>query len=640
MTGWSASGNFTNVTSATFQGVSPTNGTHFLALNDGNRTPNALISQIVPTTFGQSYTLSLDIGISGYQSTAEQRLQVKAVGATTLVNQTESIFGIGTGSSWSPRKSYTFIADSSSTTISFTDVTPTSNTTNLDMLLDNVTLTGASPANYQWRKDGTNITGATAFNYNINPVTPGSFGVYDVVVTNGAGSTLSDPASLNRLFPLQKSAVNPRYFTDGTNAVYLTGEHIPTDFQLWTGAPPVDFVNFTDTLQAKNHNLLRLWNLDTPEGTHLDNSVGSITPVQFSRSSTPGAADGNKFDLTQLNQSYFDQLRSRVITAGSKGIYVAIMLTNGLAETGLYTWNNGMYNPANNINGGTTTQHTQYRLSNTAWVNFLDAYADKVVDTVNDLDNVLYEISNEANVGSSSWQDHVIARIKAREASLPKQHMLGKTSFDNSADDTTINNDLSASGADWVSFAGRGNPTAGLYTSTVPYAPSNKVSILDTDHTTGFGSTAQEAMLDQWVWKSLTHGHNPEYITPLSGYPGGFVHLASVESQLGYAKTMADRCDLLNMIPDDTKSSAGTYGIVNLNKEYLVYQPSNASFTVTLPAQTFSMEWMNPVTGALTTPVNFNATAGANTFNLPSGQTSGVLHLVTASAPSAAVIQV
>jgi hypothetical protein len=45
----------------------------------------------------------------------------------------------------------------------------------------------------------------------------------------------------------------------------------------------------------------------------------------------PGTAlDGNpKFDLSKLEQGYFDRLRQRVIEAGDRGIYVSIMLFEG-----------------------------------------------------------------------------------------------------------------------------------------------------------------------------------------------------------------------------------------------------------------------------------------------------------------------
>ena len=73
-------------------------------------------------------------------------------------------------------------------------------------------------------------------------------------------------------------------------------------------------------MAAKNQNFLRLWVIDSPYGYHLDGTRGAITPVPFQRPGPGNAADGGlKFNLSQLNQSFFDQLRARVIEAGSKG---------------------------------------------------------------------------------------------------------------------------------------------------------------------------------------------------------------------------------------------------------------------------------------------------------------------------------
>jgi hypothetical protein len=60
-----------------------------------------------------------------------------------------------------------------------------------------VTASGAPPLSYQWRKNGTAIGGATATNFSLNPAGLGDAGNYDVVVTNGGGSTTSTTAVLS-----------------------------------------------------------------------------------------------------------------------------------------------------------------------------------------------------------------------------------------------------------------------------------------------------------------------------------------------------------------------------------------------------------------------------------------------------------
>jgi hypothetical protein len=68
------------------------------------------------------------------------------------------------------------------------------------------------------------------------------------------------------------------------------------------------------------------------------------------------------------------------------------------------------FHAANNINGvnGDTDGdgyglETHYQTSGSR-IAYQKAYVRKVVDTVNDLDNVLYEISNEDPACAESWQ--------------------------------------------------------------------------------------------------------------------------------------------------------------------------------------------------------------------------------------------
>ena len=51
-----------------------------------------------------------------------------------------------------------------------------------------------------------------------------------------------------------------------------------------------------------------------------------------------------------------------------------------------------------------------------------EGYVRKVIDTVNDLDNVLYEIGNESHAESVLWQYHMIDFIKTYQGQKSKQH--------------------------------------------------------------------------------------------------------------------------------------------------------------------------------------------------------------------------
>src|SRR5438045_1537388 len=60
-----------------------------------------------------------------------------------------------------------------------------------------VTATGTAPLSYQWRKNGVNITGATASSYTTPATTSTDSGsTFSVVVSNSAGSATSNNATL------------------------------------------------------------------------------------------------------------------------------------------------------------------------------------------------------------------------------------------------------------------------------------------------------------------------------------------------------------------------------------------------------------------------------------------------------------
>jgi hypothetical protein len=56
---------------------------------------------------------------------------------------------------------------------------------------------------------------------------------------------------------------------------------------------------------------------------------------------------------------------------------------------------------------------------------FQDAYVEKVIDTLNDLPNVLWVVSEEAPKTSTWWNNHQISHIRAYESTKPHQHPIG-----------------------------------------------------------------------------------------------------------------------------------------------------------------------------------------------------------------------
>jgi hypothetical protein len=338
-----------------------------------------------------------------------------------------------------------------------------------------------------------------------------------------------------------------------------------------------------------------------------------------------------KFDLTQFNQEYFDRLRQRVITARDRGFYVSINMFNGFSvgTKGDYPgnpWQGHPYNAHNNINSidgdpdhdgsGKEIEH----LSIPSITALQEAYVRKVIDTVNDLDNVLYEIAKETDNGAEvGWQNHFIDYIHAYEAGKPKQHPVGFTAMWPDGDNTY----LFASNADWISPLDQSNYYANDdYKNDPPVADGSKVILLDTDHL--WGSLGGNRF---WAWKAFCRGYNPifmdAYNSPFStDYPDldQSPDAVSLRRNLGYILAYSKRMNLAATTPRPDLCSTG-YCLANLateGTEYLVYLPRGGSVTVNLSAASgqLSVEWLNPSTG--TTSAGGTTTGGAShSFTAP-----------------------
>jgi hypothetical protein len=236
----------------------------------------------------------------------------------------------------------------------------------------------------------------------------------------------------------------------------------------------MDFPRYLAFLVSHNHNFFRLWTWESPCNFEAKQSTILYDPMPYERPGPGQASDGKpRFDLTRLNQSYFDRLRKRVLAAREEGIYVSVMLFQGFSiegkgNVGGDPWKGHPFNPRNNVNaidGGSGCR--VHWLVDPAVTAYQESYVRKVVDTVNDLDNVLYEITNEDTGGpaDTSWQLHMIRFIKQYEGKKPEQHPVGMTA------QWPEGMSLLESPADWISPAER-----------FLVADGRKVVLNDTDH--------------------------------------------------------------------------------------------------------------------------------------------------------------
>lgn len=86
-----------------------------------------------------------------------------------------------------------------------------------------VTVSTTGTTTYQWKKNGTNISGATSSSYTITNITSSDAGEYTVEITNASGSVLSDPAYLNTYISVQPENKNTCINTSTSLSITASG---------------------------------------------------------------------------------------------------------------------------------------------------------------------------------------------------------------------------------------------------------------------------------------------------------------------------------------------------------------------------------------------------------------------------------
>ena len=460
-----------------------------------------------------------------------------------------------------------------------------------------------------WSSDAPSVVSVNSSTGVVTGVSSGSATVTAASEGQSGTASVSVTASTGGGSPLHVSTRNRRYFeTADGRMVYLTGSHTWSNLQdNGTSDPPpaFNYPAYLDFLTAHGHNFFRLYAWEQLKWTDEIAADYWFSPGVYLRTGPGSALDGKpKFDLTQFNQVYFDRVRSRVQDAGARGIYVSIMLFNGWSVTtkpgsaSNNPWKGHPFNSANNINGingdanGDGIGPEIQTLGDPTVTALQDAYVRKMIDAVNDLDNVLFEIDNEGDATSTAWQYHIIQVIRDYEASKPKRHPIGMTAMWPNG----VDSDLYGSAADWISPAGN--------LDSPPTNDGSKVVISDTDHLCGIcGNVA-------WVWRSFTRGQNPIL---MDGYDGAAIGVGAsdynagnpvweaIRKSLGYARNFAGRMNLAAAVPRGDLASTG-YCLAVVGSEYLVFLPSGGSVNVNLGAVTGSrtVEWFNPANGQTT----------------------------------------
>ena len=401
----------------------------------------------------------------------------------------------------------------------------------------------------------------------------------------------------NQRGPLRVSAENPRYFTDNSGrAILLAGFHTWYNVQDGGGTDPpgaFDWDEYASALVSYGCNFTKLWaSMETaqlwadPFGTVQNPQY--FSPTRYGRTGPGNAADGGlKFNLDQINQEFLTRLVQRAADCSRRGIYVVIQFfqgwqidTKGGSDN---PWTYHPYDSANNINsvdgdddndGEGTETHTD---TNNNVLTYQQALVSAIVGAVNHLDNVIYEISNEdtGSAANTNWQEGLIDYIEALEASLPKQHPIGRTVCYPSGSNTDLDN----SDAVWVSYNGDKADDA---------QDGTKVAIRDSDHVEGIATDRS------WIWPGFCNGSGGVwYMDPWAGEVYGTdtrnnATYQNIRANLGYVLTLTRRLSLLEMTPQPSLSTTNYCLAKNhaTAAHYVCYQPGSGAFNLDLSTAT------------------------------------------------------
>jgi hypothetical protein len=447
--------------------------------------------------------------------------------------------------------------------------------------------------------------------------------------------------------PLVVDNRNPRYFRDADGqAVLLAGSHTWATLQEAgiVDPPPIfDWTGWLGFMQGHGHNFMRLWMWENAKWGSWWPGDYFFEPLPWARTGPGNARDGKpRFDLTRFDEEFFDRLRTRTVECRDAGIYIAYMLFQGWSggpkpfdtwtadnpvEPGPNPWHGHPFCAENNVNGidgsapGGEGDEWVHTLRDPDVLRLLETYVERVVETIGDLDNVMYEVGNEfdGTHENSAWQYHMISRIREYEqaAGVARHPVLMTAQYPN-AD----NHILYASAADAVSPFGWHRRGGEDWQYQPPADYLGKVVISDTDHLWGAGGTSD------WVWRTVTRGHNVLYMDTW-GYteleirgpePDEGARLA-----MGRAAALAKDLDFSRLEPSPDLVSTG-FALAERGRTIVAYNPYGGRMGVDLTDIPGALElvWIHPE-DADQDVTDRERTGGAFTRIVPPGPGSWVL---------------
>jgi len=170
--------------------------------------------------------------------------------------------------------------------------------------------------------------------------------------------------------------------------------------------------NFVDQMADRGFNLTRVFLMDVWQD--------ASNPVEHTQC-LPWLKVNGKFDLLQFDPEYFKKLKAFTEKCRTRGVIIvyAVFDDCGLRYPGLF--NIHPFKKDNNVQGWfSNNAYEMYNTNNAQAMQVEEAFIDKVMETIGDYENVIYEYSNEPSHANMKWAEKMKAIIEGKHGKAGK----------------------------------------------------------------------------------------------------------------------------------------------------------------------------------------------------------------------------